>query len=135
MNIIFSWTVLKFVLDSFKDFLNMMCCLTVLSFVLDINFKDFSFLEHNMFLNCSYICSWLFQTFLEYYVFLNCSYICPCLFQRLNSFKHNVFLNCSYICSWLFRRQSINIIKYVLELFLSVFLIISKTYLEYNVSI
>ena len=28
-----------------------------------------------------------------------------------------------------------NIIKYVLELFLSVFLIISKTYLEYNVSI
>ena len=28
-----------------------------------------------------------------------------------------------------------NIIKYVLELFLNVFLIISKTYLEYNVSI
>ena len=26
-----------------------------------------------------------------------------------------------------------NIIKYVLELFLNVFLIISKTYLEYNV--
>ena len=28
-----------------------------------------------------------------------------------------------------------NIIKYVLELFLNVFLIFSKTYLEYNVSI
>ena len=28
-----------------------------------------------------------------------------------------------------------NIIKYVLELFLNVFLIISKTYLEYNVLI
>ena len=28
-----------------------------------------------------------------------------------------------------------NIIKYVLELFVNVFLIISKTYLEYNVSI
>ena len=28
-----------------------------------------------------------------------------------------------------------NIIKYVLELFINVFLIISKTYLEYSVSI
>ena len=28
-----------------------------------------------------------------------------------------------------------NIIKYILELFLNVFFIISKTYLEYNVSI
>ena len=56
MNTIFSLTVLKFVLDSFKDFLNIMCVLIVLSFVLDY-FKDFSFLEHNMFLNCSYICS------------------------------------------------------------------------------
>ena len=75
MSIIFSLTVLKFVLDSFKD-MTMMCSLTALSFVLDY-FKYFSFLEHYMFLNCSYICSCLFQTLLEYYVFLNCSYICP----------------------------------------------------------
>ena len=54
--------------------------------------------------------------------------------SNLSCLEHIMFLNCSYICSWLFLRQSMNIIKCVLELFLNVFLIISNTYLEYNVS-
>ena len=140
MNTIFSWTVLKFVLEhdvlfncsTSKTFLflNIICSWTSLTFVLDYFRVSWILCVLELLLHLSLIISdfsWILCVLeLLLHLFLMIS---------KTSLEHNVFLNCSYICSWLFRRQSMNIIKYVLELFLNVFLIISKTYLEYNVSI
>ena len=94
LNIIYSWTVLTVFLNcsymcslSFQRHFMNMCSWTVPRCVLDY-FKDLTWTRCvlELFLNVFLV---ILTTNLEHNVFMNCSYMCSWLFQ------HNVFLNCS----------------------------------------